>query len=266
VGRGKRPTPAHAGLSGERLGPAAPVRHPCRPTPFPGRRPGCPLPSSLEYYSRFFRPVMLGMIDAPASGQQRVSHGNPAARVTAPSSRRRGPGSTPPRAAGAVNRVLQGPLSSSSRRSAIDRVRLGRDRPAGRDELRAGGCTTSPPREHILLETLAWRRGTRKTRRRRAVLPRDCEPVAPARAVHRLVPAVRPRRPPPWILWTEAWARAPRTTREMSGFLDELMRPWYERSRRDRAARRAGGHVRAFRYRPATSRSAFLRAARRASR
>jgi len=32
---------------------------------------------------------------------------------------------------------------------------------------------------------------------------------------------------PAWILWTEAWARAPHDA-EMSGFLDELMRPWYD--------------------------------------
>ncbi len=32
---------------------------------------------------------------------------------------------------------------------------------------------------------------------------------------------------PTWILWTEAWARAPHNP-EVCLFLDELMRPWYE--------------------------------------
>jgi hypothetical protein len=32
---------------------------------------------------------------------------------------------------------------------------------------------------------------------------------------------------PAWISWTEAWARAPHDA-EVSCFLDELMRPWYE--------------------------------------
>jgi len=81
------------------------------------------------------------------------------------------------------------------------------------------------PKEHILLETLAWSEHE-ETRRRRAVLP---EIASPWRQLERFTDLYLPSGPadPAWILWTEAWARAPHDA-EMSGFLDELMRPWYD--------------------------------------
>jgi AcrR family transcriptional regulator len=80
-------------------------------------------------------------------------------------------------------------------------------------------------KEHILLETLAWSEHE-ETRHRRAVLP---EIAGPWRQLERFTDLYLPSGPadPAWILWTEAWARVPHDA-EMSGFLDELMRPWYE--------------------------------------
>jgi len=78
-------------------------------------------------------------------------------------------------------------------------------------------------KEHILLETLAWREG-QETERRRLELP--------------AVPAGWPRltlfidlylptslTDPVWIMWMEAWARAPHSD-GVTAFLDGLMRPW----------------------------------------
>ena len=78
-------------------------------------------------------------------------------------------------------------------------------------------------KEHILLETLAWREH-QETAQRRAALP--------------AVPAGWPRlelfvdlylpaslNDPVWIMWMEAWARAPHS-KEVSTFLDTLMKPW----------------------------------------
>ena len=77
-------------------------------------------------------------------------------------------------------------------------------------------------KEHILLETLAWRdhqdlsgpgppgQGDRR--------------LAPARTVHRLYLPAGPA-DPSWILWMEAWARAPHN-RQVSQFLEELLALW----------------------------------------
>jgi AcrR family transcriptional regulator len=78
-------------------------------------------------------------------------------------------------------------------------------------------------KEHILLETLAWREH-QETQQRRAALP--------------VVPAGWPRlelfvdlflptslTDPVWIMWMEAWARAPHS-KEVGIFLDKLMKPW----------------------------------------
>jgi len=78
-------------------------------------------------------------------------------------------------------------------------------------------------KEHILLETLAWREH-QETEQRRAALP--------------VVPAGWPRlelfvdlylptslTDPVWIMWMEAWARAPHSN-EVGVFLDKLMQPW----------------------------------------
>ena len=80
-------------------------------------------------------------------------------------------------------------------------------------------------KEHILLETLAWQEH-KDAVRRRAILPA----VAGAwRRLERYVDLYLPSGPadPAWILWTEAWARAPHDA-QVSEFLDELSRPWRE--------------------------------------
>src|SRR6266702_652956 len=117
------------------------------------------------------------MIDAPHQASSAFSR-TPAARVTAPSSRRRGPGSTP-HGQRSRDRVLQASLELITE-VGIDRVRL-------------------------------------------------AEIAGPWRQLERFTDLYLPSGPadPAWILWTEAWARAPHDA-EMSGFLDELMRPWYE--------------------------------------
>jgi AcrR family transcriptional regulator len=78
-------------------------------------------------------------------------------------------------------------------------------------------------KEHILLETLAWRERDETSNRQTAL---------PAAAVGwpRLELFVSLYLPsgltdPVWILWMEAWARAPHS-KQVSHFLDELMQPW----------------------------------------
>jgi AcrR family transcriptional regulator len=80
-------------------------------------------------------------------------------------------------------------------------------------------------KEHILLETLAWREHE-DTRQRRAVLPEVTDIWC---KLERYVDLYLPSGPadPAWILWTEAWARSPHNA-EVARFLDELMRPWGE--------------------------------------
>ena len=93
------------------------------------------------------------MIDAPHQASSAFSR-NPATRVTAPSSRRRGPGSTP---AGqrSRDRVLQASLELIAE-VGIDRVRLAEiARRAGMSSGQVMYYFTT--KEHILLETLAWR-------------------------------------------------------------------------------------------------------------
>lgn len=78
-------------------------------------------------------------------------------------------------------------------------------------------------KEHILLETLAWRENE-ETSQRRIALP------AAAAGWPRLELFVTLYLPsdltdPVWILWMEAWARAPHNS-QVSQFLDEQMQPW----------------------------------------
>ena len=104
----------------------------------------------------------------------------------------------------------------------IDRVRLAEI--ARRADMSSGQVMyyfTS--KEHILLETLAWRE-YQETGQRRAALPT-------ARAGWpRLELFVRLYLPtslhdPVWIMWMEAWARATHSG-QVSKFLDGLMKPW----------------------------------------
>jgi AcrR family transcriptional regulator len=80
-------------------------------------------------------------------------------------------------------------------------------------------------KEHILLETLAWREHEDTTQRRACL--RKIAGVW--RQLERFIGLYLPSGPadPSWILWMEAWARAPHSA-EVSRFLDELMRPWRE--------------------------------------
>jgi AcrR family transcriptional regulator len=80
-------------------------------------------------------------------------------------------------------------------------------------------------KEHILLETLAWQEHE-DTRHRRTVL---WKAAGVWRQLERFIDLYLPvgSADPSWILWTEAWARAPHSA-EVSQFLDELMRPWRE--------------------------------------
>jgi AcrR family transcriptional regulator len=80
-------------------------------------------------------------------------------------------------------------------------------------------------KEHILLEALAWLEH-QDTRRRRASLRKTDDAW---RQLARFVDLFLPASPvdPSWLLWIEAWARAPHNP-EVSSFLDELMLPWRE--------------------------------------
>jgi AcrR family transcriptional regulator len=147
---------------------------------------------------------------------------DPAARVTAPALRRRRPGSTA-QGRRARDRVLQASVDLITE-VGIDQVRL------AKVAQRAGMSTGQvmyyfTSKEHILLEALAWREHE-DTRRRRASLRKI---DGAWRQLGRFVDRYLPTSPvdPSWILWIEAWARAPHNA-EVSRFLDELMLPWRE--------------------------------------
>lgn len=106
----------------------------------------------------------------------------------------------------------------------IDQVRLAQiARRAGMSSGQVMYYFTS--KEHILLETLAWRE-YEDTRHCRACLGKV---TGVWRQLERFIDLYLPAGPadPSWILWMEAWARAPHSA-EVSRFLDELIRPWRE--------------------------------------
>jgi AcrR family transcriptional regulator len=147
---------------------------------------------------------------------------DPAARVTAPALRRRRPGSTA-QGRRARDRVLQASVDLITE-AGIDQVRL------ATVAQRAGMSTGQvmyyfTSKEHILLEALAWREHE-DTRRRRASLRKI---DGAWRQLGRFVDLYLPTSPvdPSWLLWIEAWARAPHNA-DVSRFLDELMVPWRE--------------------------------------
>ena len=132
------------------------------------------------------------------------------------------------------DRILQASLDLITE-AGIDQVRLaGIAERAGMSSGQVMYYFTSM--EHILLETLAWREDE-ETRQRRASLP-----ATPAGwpQLEQFVDLYLPTSltDPVWIMWMEAWARAPHST-EVSGFLDQLMRPWRDGPGRDRRRRRA---------------------------
>src|SRR5262252_2428035 len=143
-----------------------------------------------------------------------------AARVTAPATRRRGPGSTED-GQRSRDRILQAALDLIIE-AGIDQVRLAEI--ARRANMSSGQVMyyfTS--KEHILLETLAWQEH-QDTSHRRAVLAKV---TGPWRQLERFIGLYLPASPadPVWILWMEAWARAPHN-RQVSQFLEELLALW----------------------------------------
>jgi AcrR family transcriptional regulator len=146
----------------------------------------------------------------------------PPARVSAPSLRRRGPAST---AAGrrSRDRVLEAARELITE-SGIDRVRIAEI--ARRARMSSGQVMYYfASKEHILLETLAWCE-YKDTRHRRAVLSKAAGAWRQLEVFIDLYLGGGAA-DPSWILWTEAWARAPHDA-QVSMFLDDLMRPWRE--------------------------------------
>jgi AcrR family transcriptional regulator len=147
---------------------------------------------------------------------------DPFTPVTAPAPARRGPASTED-GRRTRDRVLKAAADLITE-AGIDQVRLAEI--ARRAKMSSGQVmyyfTT---KEHILLETLAWREH-QDTRRRRASLAKV---TGAWRQLERFVDLYLPSSlaDPSWILWMEAWARAPHNP-QVSQFLDELLRPWRE--------------------------------------
>jgi AcrR family transcriptional regulator len=144
----------------------------------------------------------------------------PATRVTAPASRRRGPASTED-GQRSRDRVLRAALDLITE-VGIDRVRLAEI--ARRASMSSGQVMyyfTS--KEHILLETLAWQEHQDLIRRRAAL----AKVTGAWRQLDRFIGHYLPTGPadPSWLLWLEAWARAPHN-RDVSRFLDKLLDPW----------------------------------------
>ncbi|MBO0814417.1 MAG: TetR family transcriptional regulator [Actinobacteria bacterium] len=142
------------------------------------------------------------------------------ARVTAPATRRREPGSTED-GQRSRDRILQAALDLIIE-AGIDQVRLAEiARRAGMSSGQVMYYFTS--KEHILLETLAWQE-QQDAMRRQAVLAKV---TGAWRQLERFVglylPASQPD--PCWILWLEAWARAPHN-KDVNRFLEELMNLW----------------------------------------
>jgi len=143
-----------------------------------------------------------------------------AARVAAPAQRRRGPASTE-NGQRARDRVLRAAVELITE-AGIDRVRVAEI--ARRASMSSGQVMyyfTS--KEHILLETLAWSDHQDLLRTRAAL-----DKVTGAwHQLERYIYLYLPTSPshPSWILWMEAWARAPHN-RQVTKFLEELLEPW----------------------------------------
>ena len=142
-----------------------------------------------------------------------------ASRVSPSASRRRrGPASTE-NGKRSRDRVLRAALELITE-VGIDRVRLAEiARRAGMSSGQVMYYFTS--KEHILLETLAWqdREDIAATRAALATV------TGAWRQLESFIGLYLPESPthPTWILWMEAWARAPHNA-EVSRFLEELLR------------------------------------------
>ena len=143
-----------------------------------------------------------------------------AARVTAPVPRRRGPASTED-GQRSRDRILKAAVELITE-AGIDQVRVAEI--ARRASMSSGQVMyyfTS--KEHILLETLAWRDHQDIARTRAAL----AKVTGAWRQLERFIGLYLPASPadPSWILWLEAWARAPHN-RQVSQFLEELLALW----------------------------------------
>jgi AcrR family transcriptional regulator len=138
----------------------------------------------------------------------------------APAPRRRGPASTE-NGQRSRDRVLQAALDLITE-AGIDQVRLAEiARRAGMSSGQVMYYFTS--KEHILLETLAWRDGQDLSRTRASLATIDGAWLQLERFIGLYLPASPAD--PSWILWMEVWARAPHN-RQVSQRLEDLLRPW----------------------------------------
>ena len=145
---------------------------------------------------------------------------DPAARVTAPAFRRRGPASTED-GRHSRDRVLKAALDLIIE-VGVDQVRLAEiARRAGMSSGQVMYYFTS--KEHILLETLAWQEHQDTMRRQAALAKVTGAWRQLQRFIELYLPGTLPD--PSWILWMEAWARAPHNE-QVSRFLEELLNPW----------------------------------------
>jgi AcrR family transcriptional regulator len=143
-----------------------------------------------------------------------------ALRVAAPATRGRGPASTED-GQRSRERVLQAAVELITE-AGIDQVRVAEI--ARRASMSSGQVMyyfTS--KEHILLETLAWRDHQDIIRTRAGL----AKVTGAWRQLERFIGFYLPAGPadPSWILWMEAWARAPHN-RQVSQFLEELLALW----------------------------------------
>jgi len=145
-----------------------------------------------------------------------------AARVTAPATRRRGPASTED-GQRSRERILQAALDLIIE-AGIDQVRLAEiARRAGMSSGQVMYYFTS--KEHILLETLAWQEHEDTVRREAALAKVTGAWHQLERLIELYLPGSHPD--PSWILWLEAWARAPHN-KDVNRFLEELLNPWMD--------------------------------------
>ncbi|HKR69729.1 MAG TPA: TetR/AcrR family transcriptional regulator [Streptosporangiaceae bacterium] len=118
-------------------------------------------------------------------------------------------------------RILQAALDLITE-VGIDRVRLAEI--ARRASMSSGQVMYYfSSKEQILLDTLAWREH-QETEQRRAALP-AVQPGWPRLELFVELFLPTSLTDPVWIMWMEAWARAPHS-KEVNAFLDKLMKPW----------------------------------------
>jgi len=136
--------------------------------------------------------------------------------------RRRGPASTKD-GRHSRDRVLKAALDLIIE-VGIDQVRLAEiARRAGMSSGQVMYYFTS--KEHILLETLAFQEYQDTVRRRAALAKVTGVWPQLKRFIELYLPGTPPD--PSWILWMEAWARAPHN-RQVSRSLEELLNPWQD--------------------------------------